>query len=139
MTILIGKHPGGTPKGTIRKNSTTSGAYSNDPGYTLLVWRRKNPGTAAHADELIASHLRFLKWDAAHPRFNEVRDLAVLTISRGMLFMKILEMDYTRKVKNPVTGVTIKERAADQLRRLEELDINIQDRIVNLGLLSNHK
>jgi hypothetical protein len=104
VTTLIGERLGGTPKGTIRKNSTTSGAYSNDPGYTLLVWRRKNPGNAAHADELIARHLRFLKWDAAHPRFNEVRDLVVLTISRSMLFMKILEMDYTRKVKDPIGG-----------------------------------
>jgi hypothetical protein len=126
---------GGRPKGVIRRTHVTSGAYSKDLGDVLAFWYKHNPGTAAHVEEIITKYLRHLGWDASHFRQPEVRDLAVRTVSRGILFMKILEDDYTRKVKDPATRVIIKERPADQFTRLEEIDQDIQSRIAKLGLL----
>ncbi|MFA4957274.1 MAG: hypothetical protein WC556_09935 [Candidatus Methanoperedens sp.] len=120
------------------RNHITSGAYSENLEDVFRYWEVHNPGTAAHVEEIITKYLRGLKWNADHPRYIEVRDLAIRTVSRGILFMKILEDDYTRKVKAPVTGVFIKERPADQFTRLEEIDQEIQSRIAKLGLLFNN-
>jgi len=132
------KNPGGRPKGIVRRTHVSSGAYSENLGDVLAFWKKHNPGTAAHVEEIITKYLRGLKWNVDHPRYIEVRDLAIRTVSRGILFMKILEDDYTRKVKDPATGVVIKERPADQFTRLEEIDQEIQSRIAKLELLFNN-
>lgn len=128
-----GKHPGGRPKGIVRRTCIVHGAYSKDLGDVLASWKKKQPGAAARVDEIITKYLRALGWTPEHEQYNEVRDLSIQTVSRGMFFMKILEMDYTRHLKDH-TGVEIKERPCDQLTRLETLDTEIQARIVKLGL-----
>lgn len=129
-------NPGGRPKGVVRRTNIQHGAYSENLDDVLSFWKKHQPGNAARVEEIITSCLRHLGWEANHPRFNEIRDLAIRTVSRGMLFMKVLEDDYIRIVKDPITRVEIKKRPADQLVRLEELDIEIQERIAKLGLYS---
>ncbi len=106
-------------------------------GAILEAWKKNNPKIAIYVEELIQRYLRELGWDAGHDRFNEVRDVAIMAVSRSALFMKILEVDFTRDVNNPKTGEVIYQRPADEFRRLEELDIEIQERLHALGLLKS--
>lgn len=128
---------GGRPKGLIRYNHVESGAYATPDhlGDVLESWRHHNPGNAMRVDKTIQRYLRQLGLTADHTRYNEVRNLAVLQASRDMLLTKILDMDFTRNVRDPYTGNIIRQRPADQFRRLEALDDEIHARIVKLGLL----
>lgn len=128
------KHPGGRPKGIIRRNCITHGAYSKDFGDVLSYWRKKYPGNAARVEEIITSFLSRLGWKADHERYIEVRDVAILTVSRGALLVKVLDVGFTRTVKDPDTGARIKDRPADQLTRLLEMDVDIDSRMKKLGL-----
>jgi len=80
------------------------------------------------------SYARALCWSSDNPRFSELRDLAILTVSRELLFMKIIEQDFTRTVHDPVTGYEIRKRPSDQFARLEAIDMEIQERLTALGL-----
>jgi hypothetical protein len=128
---------GGRPKGLIRYNHVESGAYATPDhlGDILESWRHHNPCNAMRVDETIQRYLRQLGWTADHTRYNEVMNLVVLQTSRNMLLKKILDMDFTRNVRDPCTGNITRQRPADQFRRLEELDDEIQARLEKLGLL----
>lgn len=123
---------------TRRTQHVTSGAYSKEPGSVLLHWEKYNKATAEHAREIIQKYLRLLHWDEKHPKYGEIRSIAVLTISRGMLLMRVLDKNYERKVKEPHTQAVIRMRACDELTRLQELDADIQARIAKLGILFNN-
>lgn len=127
----------GRPKGIIRRTNIGSGAYvkSEHLAEVLLFWVKHKPEMATKAKEIIQSYLCALGWDDGHERYNEVRDLAIRTISRSELLNKIFEKDFTRNVRNPVTGNVIKQRQADQIKRIEAIDDEILARIKRLGLL----
>lgn len=127
-----GRHPG-----IVRRTHITSAAYIKNEhlGDVIPFWEKKNPAMATHAKEIIQSYLCALGWDDGHERYNEVRDLAIRTISRSELLNKIFEKDFTRNVRNPVTGNVIKQRQADQIKRIEAIDDEILARIKRLGLL----
>lgn len=142
MTKISKKSPknlGGRPKGLIRLTCTSHGAYTNPNrlGDLLNAWRKKSPRKARRVDALCTNFLRQLGWSSDSPRFPpEIRDLAVLIVSRGELFMLVLQKDFTRDVYNPITRKIMMQRPADQFRKLEELDENIQNRIKRLGLIN---
>ncbi len=129
---------GGRPRGIIRRTHVNHGAYvqTEHLGEVLAFWKKHKPSMAAHAAKLIEQYLRALGWTVEHERFHEVEEVVILTIARGALFMKVFNVDFTRLVRDPATKNIIKERPAEQMRRLEELDADIQLRIVRLGLLS---
>lgn len=117
-----------------RRTNVSHGAYT-DPGEAYQFWKKHNPGLAGRVDDHIRRHLRALGWDEKHPRYKEVRDLAIRTVSRGMLLMKIIDKDFARIVRDPKTGQEVKQRPADQFARLEELDDEIKIGLEKLGLL----
>lgn len=130
------KNRTGRPKGLVRRTHITSGASSKNLEDVLAFWTKHNPGRAAHVQEIIQKYLCHLRWDESHSRYIEVRDLAIRTVSRELLFMKILEDDYMRDVRDPITHKIIKQRPADQITRLLEIDDEITTRLINLGLYS---
>lgn len=130
------RNRGGRPRGIVRRTHISNGAYSENLDDVISFWEKHNPGNAARVQELTSGHLRFLGWTREHERFLEVRDLSIRVVSRDLLLMKIIDMDYTRLVKDPLSGGTIRERAADQFKRLHELDDEIDERMMKLGLYS---
>jgi hypothetical protein len=130
------RNRGGRPRGIVRRTHVSNGAYSENLDDVMSFWEKHNPGNAARVQELVSGHLRFLGWTREHERFLEVRDLSIRVVSCDLLLMKILDMDYTRLVKDPLSGGTIRERAADQFTRLYKLDDEIQGRMMKLGLYS---
>jgi hypothetical protein len=135
-TIHNSRHPGGRPPGIIRRNNIKHGVYSTDLGDVLTTWRQKNRANAARVDEIIASILHHLHWEEANnSRYIEVRDVAVLCVARDVFMYKILSMEFSRRIRDPDTGVEIEKKPCDQLRRLYELDDDITHRMFRLGLL----
>lgn len=127
----------GRPKGIVRRTNIGSGAYVKNEhlGDVIAFWEKHDTTRATQVNEIIQNYLRALGWDEGHERYNEVRDVAIRTISRSELLNKIFEKDFTRNVKDPVTGKVIKQKPADQFKRIEVLDDEIQARIRRLGLL----
>lgn len=132
------KNRGGRPKGIMRCTCVRHGAYTGTEriGDVLTFWKKHKPGMAARVGSIIQKYTRALGWSADHERCKEIRDLAILTVSRSALFMIVVNADFTRTVKDPTTGKPIRQRPAEQFRRLEELDEEIQARLEKLGLLS---
>lgn len=135
------KNRGGRPRGIVRCTCVRHGAYTGTEriGEVLTFWEKHSPGMAAQVGSIIQKYTRALGWSADHERCKEIRDLAILTVSRSALFMIIVNADFTRTVKDTTTGKPIHERPAEQFRRLEELDEEIQARLEKLGLLSKNK
>ena len=127
----------GRPKGIVRRTNIGSGAYIKNEhlGDVIPFWEKHNPAMAIQVKEIIQNYLHALGWGEEHERYNEIRDLAIRTISRNALLNKIFEKDFTRNVRDPVTGKVVRQRVADQFKRLEAIDDEIQARIRNLGLL----
>lgn len=133
--MSINKRGRGRPTGLgPRRTNVSHGAYT-DPGEAYQFWKKHNPGLAGRVNDHICRHLRALGWDEKHPRYQEVRDLAIRTVSRGMLLMKIIDRDFMRMVRDPKTGQEVMQRPADQFVRLEELDDEIKTGLEKLGLL----
>jgi len=84
-----------------------------------------------------ASYARALCLSSDDPHFSVLRTLAILTISRELLLMKIIDQDFTRAVHDPVTGYEIRKRPSDQFARLEAIDMQIQERLTALGLIKS--
>ncbi len=134
------KRSAGRPRGLgPRLTRGGSGAYltSTTPEEIYDYWKRHAPGNARRADEITFIYLRELKWSSNHPRYAEVKTLAIKTVSRGALFVRILEQDFTRTVRDPLTGKEVRKRPCDQFARLEELDSEIHERLSSLGLLKS--
>lgn len=136
-----GNKPGrGRPRGLVRLTCVSHGGYTEPHrlGELLKFWRKHKPCNFYRVQEIIQKYLRQLRWDTKHLRFSEVRDVAILTVSRSELFMLIVEKEFTRNFFDKKTGNFIKQRPCDQLRTLERLDDDIQNRIRELGLLSKN-
>lgn len=128
------KHPGGRHKGR-GGNCVRHGAYSTNPLSVLPFWKKHNAGNAARVEEISTSFFRRLCWAREHPCASEITELAIRIVSRGALLMKVIDMDFTRKVLDPDTGKTIKLRPCDQISKLFQLDDEIDARMIRLGLL----
>lgn len=116
-----------------RTTCCVHGAYAKDLNEVYKFWKKHSHDFAAQVDMRSDSYARALGWDSAHPRFSELRDLAILTLSRNMLFVKIIEKDFSRVVRDPISGHAVKKRACDQFARVEKLDDEIQKRLKALG------
>lgn len=110
-------------------------AYAKDLNQVYILWKRHFAHLAASVDMLTDSYARALGWQKDHLNYNMLIELAIRTISRELLSIKILNQDFTRVVHDPQTGKVVRNRPADQFARLEELDDDIQKRIAALGLL----
>lgn len=143
MTISnnkLDKRGRGRPRGLGPRTTCCShGAYAKDLNEVYRFWKKHSLDFAAQVDMRSASYARALCWSSDHPRFSELHDLAILTVSRGLLFIKIIEQDFTRTVHDPVTGYEIRQRPSDQFARLEALDTEIQERLRALGLLKSKR
>jgi len=128
-------HGRGRPRGLgPRTTCCVHGAYAKDLNEVYKFWIKHSPHLAAQVDRRSASYARALSWSNDDPRFSQLRDLAIQTVSRELLFIKIIEQDFTRTVHDPVTGYEIRKRPSDQFARLEALDTEIQERLTALGL-----
>lgn len=127
---------GGRPSGVACSTFVKSGAYATKQQLPniLKFWKKYSPGRYRRTQELITKYLRLLKWDTEHPRLNEVRDLCIRTVSRAELLMIIIERQYTRNVYDKKTGHLVKMRPAEQIQVMEQLDIEIQGRLLKLGI-----
>ncbi len=133
-----GKHYRGRPRGLgPRTTCCVHGAYSKDLNSVYEFWKKHLRELAINVDTWVNSYARALGWDTDHPRFSELRHLAIRTTSRDLLFMKIAEQDFTRTVHDPVTGYEIRQRPSDQFARLEAIDNEIQERLTALGLFKS--
>lgn len=129
------KHSRGRPRGLgPRTTCCVHGAYAKDLNEVYRFWKKHSRDFATRVDMRSDSYARALCWSSDNPRFSELRDLAILTVSRELLFMKIIEQDFTRTVHDPVTGYEIRKRPSDQFARLEAIDMEIQERLTTLGL-----
>ena len=131
------KSRGGRPKGISRCTCVRSGAYSSVEQLPniLKAWKKYSPGNYHRAMAIIDKYLRWLCWDETHERYCEIRDLAVRTVSRSELFLILIDKDFTRKVRDKVTKNFIKSKPADQVRMMENIDAEIQQRLSRLGII----
>ncbi|MFH1733087.1 MAG: hypothetical protein ABIE92_00110 [bacterium] len=133
------KSRGGRPKGISRCTCVRSGAYSSVEQLPniLKAWKKYSPGNYHRAMAIIDKYLRLLRWDQNHPRFGEVRDLSVRTVSRSELFLILLQKDFTRRIRDKHTGHFIKLKPCDQILLMEKIDLEIQQRLLKLGIIGN--
>lgn len=141
MTISntkLDKRGRGRPRGLGPRTTCCShGAYAKDLNAVYNFWIKHSPHLAAQVDLRSASYARALCLSSDDPHFSVLRTLAILTISRELLLMKIIEQDFTRAVHDPVTGYEIRKRPSDQFARLEAIDMQIQERLTALGLIKS--
>lgn len=125
----------GRPRGLgPRITCLVHGAYAKDLNQVYIFWKKHSPHIAARVDIFSDSYARWLGWQKDNPNYNKLRELAILTISRELLMIKIIDLDFTRHVRDAQTGVEIKQRPCDQFKRLEEIDDEIQELSKALGL-----
>lgn len=112
------------------------GAYAKDLDKVYVYWTKHSPERALKVDQCADSYAKALGWKNDQPEYRILRHLAIWRVSRDLLFGKIIiELDFTRVVRDPHTKKEIRKRPADQFRRLEEIDDNIHELIKKLGLL----
>ncbi len=127
----------GRPPGVARLTRGNTGCYVKKMELVELYnfWKKHQTAKAARVDEITQQYLKALGWDSLHPRYAVVRDLAIRTLTRELLLMKIIDMDFTRVRKDAVTGGFVTLRACDQLRTLESIDDEISRRLFALGIV----
>lgn len=137
MTNPNGTRKGGRPPGIVRLTRCNTGCYSKkmQPIDIYNFWRKHRPGNAMCVNTITARFLRYLGWTPDHERAKEVQTLAIRIVSRDLLFLMILEMDFTRPVKKPGTELIVTYRASDQFLTLRHMDDEIDRRLKNLGLM----
>jgi hypothetical protein len=127
----------GRPPCVARLTRGNTGCYVKKMELVELYnfWKKHQPAKAAKVDEITQHYLKALGWDSQHPRYAAVRDLSIRTVTRELLLMKIIDMDFTRVRKDAVTGSFVTYRACDQLRTLESIDNEISRRLFALGIV----
>lgn len=118
-----------------RMTNLKHGAYAKNLTEVYKFWRKHSSHLAASVDQRLDSYAQALGWQKDHLQCNNLRDLVVLTISRELLLTKIIDQDFTRLVCDPETKKTVRKRPADQFKRLEELENEIQERLISFGLI----
>lgn len=60
------------------------GAYAKDLNEVYRYWKKHSHKLAINVDNCVNSYARALGWDTDHPRFQELRHLAIRTTSRDL-------------------------------------------------------